>query len=72
MKKPLEISVALPAKTSNMLAHDEETIPELEKVVDSWMLMTYDYVNRRDFVMGHHSGTGVVKQVVEEYKKRSE
>lgn len=69
-RKKYEISVALPAKTQNMLGYDEETIPQLEKVVDAWGLMTYDYLNRRDFVMGHHSGTGVVRKVVDEYKKR--
>jgi hypothetical protein len=55
-----------------MVAYDEETIPLLEKVVNSWMPMTYDFVNRRDFFMGHHSGLGVARAVVDEYKKRSE
>jgi GH18 family chitinase len=39
-----------------MLAFTPSTIPEIDKSLDFWNIMTYDLMNRRDNVTKHHTG----------------
>lgn len=66
--KKYYLSLAVPAIEGDMLAYDSTTAPEIDKVVDFWNLMTYDYTNRRSATAEHQAGGGVIKKVVAKYK----
>ncbi|EXJ72876.1 uncharacterized protein A1O5_04024 [Cladophialophora psammophila CBS 110553] len=50
------ISAAVPGHPREMLAFTKETMPKISSVLDFINVMTYDLVNRRDNVTGHHTG----------------
>ncbi|KIW96253.1 uncharacterized protein Z519_03321 [Cladophialophora bantiana CBS 173.52] len=50
------ISAAVPGHPRDMLAFTKETMPKISSVLDFINVMTYDLVNRRDNVTGHHTG----------------
>ncbi|WVR03614.1 hypothetical protein IAU60_000606 [Kwoniella sp. DSM 27419] len=50
-------------------AFDKDMFTELDKSIDFYNLMTYDYVNRYDNKTGHASGGEVVQKTIDWYKK---
>ncbi|KAH8600928.1 42 kDa endochitinase-like protein [Bisporella sp. PMI_857] len=53
------ISAAVPGLRRDMLAFTMKTVPEIDKSLDFWNIMTYDLMNRRDNITKHHSGAKV-------------
>ena len=64
------ISVAVPARTEDMLAYTAASIPQMEPSIDFWNVMTYDYINRRDTKTGYHAGGQVVDETIAAYQAR--
>ncbi|KAI5857422.1 glycoside hydrolase family 18 protein [Durotheca rogersii] len=50
------ISAAVPGLPKDMLAFTAETVPRISESLDFLNVMTYDLMNRRDNVTGHHTG----------------
>jgi GH18 family chitinase len=74
-QKQYILSVAVPGRIVDIRATDaynSETIPEIEKSIDYWNLMTYDMMNRRDGRAVHHAGKQAIEATVTEYTSRSE
>lgn len=68
--KKMSMSAAVPAIETDVLAFTDKTAPEMDKCLDFWNLMTYDHVNRRSHVSGHHSGGEIIRQTIEIYAGR--
>ncbi|KAH7138716.1 chitinase 1 [Dendryphion nanum] len=64
------ISAAIPGLPRDMLAFTSLTIPEIEKSVDFFNVMTYDMMNRRDNITKHHAGIELSRQAVDTYLTR--
>ncbi|OJJ34114.1 hypothetical protein ASPWEDRAFT_157635 [Aspergillus wentii DTO 134E9] len=61
------LSVAVPGKTTDMIAFTKETGPKIWKSVDFVNVMSYDLTNRRDNVTGHHSSVADSLKSVKQY-----
>lgn len=68
--KDMIISAAVPAIERDLLAFTDKTAPEMDKCLDFWNLMTYDHVNRRSDMSGHHQGGKVIGQTIDLYASR--
>ena len=69
------LSAAIPGRLVDIRetdAYNVETVPEIEKSIDFWKLMTYDMMNRRDLRAIHHAGKQAIGATVKEYTNRSE
>lgn len=67
MKPDIILSVAVPGIPGDTLAFTEESVGHMDKCLDFWNVMSYDLVNRRSTVSGHHSGGAVIKETVRMY-----
>ncbi|KAJ5220133.1 hypothetical protein N7468_009337 [Penicillium chermesinum] len=61
------LSIATPARKQDFIAFNNETGPEIWKSVDMVNVMSYDILNRRDTVTGHHSSVQGSLDVVNDY-----
>lgn len=69
-KNEFMLSAAVPAIETNVLGFTQKTAPEMDKCLDFWNLMTYDHVNRRSNMSGHHSGGEVMSNTIDIYSGR--
>ena len=61
--KEVEMSIAVPSKPVDMIAYNMTDVTSgLDKTLDFWNLMLYDYLNRRDNVTNYHAGAAVIEQ----------
>jgi len=61
------ISAAVPGRLEDMIAFTRRTVPRIMNHVDFLNVMTYDLMNRRDNVTGHHSGVGNSIEALDAY-----
>ena len=64
------LSAAVPGLQRDMMAFNNETIPEINRSLDFVNVMTYDLMNRRDTVTKHHAGISASREAIETYVKR--
>jgi len=64
------ISAAVPGLSRDMIAFTKDTVPEINKFVDFFNIMTYDMMNRRDNVTKHHTGVRLSVEAVDAYLDR--
>ncbi|KAL6712260.1 hypothetical protein ACN47E_000137 [Coniothyrium glycines] len=64
------ISAAVPGLPRDMLAFTAQTVPEINKYVDFFNIMTYDLMNRRDNVTKHHTGIDLSIEAIDTYISR--
>ncbi|KAL2891413.1 Endochitinase 1 [Ceratocystis lukuohia] len=65
-----ELSVAVPGLERDMMAYTAENVHSINAVVDYVNVMTYDLLNRRDTVSGHHSGIKNSLAAIDTYIER--
>ncbi|KKF93108.1 Chitinase 1 [Ceratocystis platani] len=65
-----ELSVAIPGLERDMMAYTAENVRSINAVVDYVNVMTYDLLNRRDTVSGHHSGIKNSLAAIDTYIER--
>ena len=61
------MSAAAPGNCRDMLAFTKDTLPKISLALDFLNIMTYDLVNRRDNVTGHHTGIAASLHGVKAY-----
>ncbi|KAJ5124162.1 uncharacterized protein N7515_007987 [Penicillium bovifimosum] len=61
------LSIAVPGRKQDFIAFTKEQSPKIFKSVDMVNVMSYDLINRRDNVTGHHSGVQGSLNTVNEY-----
>ncbi|KAF2475827.1 glycoside hydrolase [Lindgomyces ingoldianus] len=64
------ISAAVPGLPRDMIAFTKNTVPELNKYIDFFNIMTYDLMNRRDNVTKHHTGVNLSLEAIDAYIER--
>ncbi|KAI1330105.1 family 18 glycoside hydrolase [Xylariaceae sp. FL0255] len=62
-----ELSIAVPGLQRDMIAYTAETVPQINDIVDSVNLMTYDLMNRRDNFTNHHTSVNGSLNTTENY-----
>ncbi|KKF94643.1 Endochitinase 1 [Ceratocystis platani] len=65
-----ELSIAVPGLERDMMAYTPEKVVAINAVVDYVNVMTYDFINRRDAVSGHHSSIKDSLAAIDAYIKR--
>ncbi|KKF92177.1 Lectin-B [Ceratocystis platani] len=65
-----ELSIAVPGLERDMMAYTPEKVAAINAVVDYVNVMTYDLINRRDTVSGHHSGVKNSLAAIDAYIER--
>jgi chitinase len=61
------LSIAVPGRKQDFIAFTKEQSPKIFESVDMINVMSYDLINRRDNVTGHHSGVQGSLNTVNEY-----
>ncbi|CAG7954639.1 unnamed protein product [Penicillium salamii] len=61
------LSIAVPGRKQDFIAFTKEQGPKIFKSVDYVNVMSYDLINRRDNVTGHHSGVQGSLDTINEY-----
>lgn len=67
---PKLLTVAVGAKAEGLKAFKADTTPIMEKSIDFWNVMSYDYNNRRDGKSGFHASGTVMETVFADLKTR--
>ncbi|KKF93110.1 Endochitinase 1 [Ceratocystis platani] len=65
-----ELSIAVPGLECDMMAYTAENVRSINDVVDYVNVMTYDLLDARDTVSGHHSGIKNSLAAIDTYIER--